>query len=176
MQKQTYCYWPPHNQVNKARKHHIPNQEKWTCCQVRKVWFTGKLTCVLWLISMNTCRSMQLLSLQTRQSGIIVYAKYLVAHSRIPPTIIPHQGPFHVYLNIIEDHTMLSRSFMCLCSNLFWGRSFNLSQSQNHKQHWFTWNRRWADYTVCAASCCGRCAYRHFEGFVNKQESYGLIF
>ena len=36
-------------------------------------------------------------------------AKRLVAASRIPPTIIPQQGPFHVYINILEDHVMLSR-------------------------------------------------------------------
>ena len=50
------------------------------------------------------------------------YTKRLVAHSRIPPSIIPHQGPFHVYLNIIEDHVQLARFFYAPLFKFIFGK------------------------------------------------------
>ena len=44
------------------------------------------------------------------------FTKHLIAARRIPPTIIPRQGPFHVYLNIVEDHVQMSR---CIYEPMF---------------------------------------------------------
>ncbi|XP_072041503.1 uncharacterized protein [Amphiura filiformis] len=34
----TYCFWPPHNQFNKARKHQRPDKELWKRYKIRRVW------------------------------------------------------------------------------------------------------------------------------------------
>ena len=54
-------------------------------------------------------RSMQLLSLQTSRDGITPNVLWPILEYHWPSFHI--KGPFHVYLNIIDDHIMLSRFF-----------------------------------------------------------------
>ncbi|XP_072037558.1 uncharacterized protein [Amphiura filiformis] len=38
--EENYCYWPTHNPAYKARKHDIPDEERWGRCKIRVIKLT----------------------------------------------------------------------------------------------------------------------------------------